>query len=371
MAKVTQSTIAKRLGISRQAVGCALGLYTNTNIKLNEETRERIIQTAAELGYRPNRLAQIISGRKSGTIGVMNFGGIAQMSAQNAYHVASAIHQIGYQMMLYDVTWYHKDDIANAAAALLDNRVEGIVMISPTNWMPKEILNNIQKEQIPVVSLGGVFLENVPHIEASYKEDTYQLTKALLGKGYRSFVYLTSWSGPLLDEMQSSPNIKRMLGFRQAITEHHGVVEEHPEQSPSNQPHGELYYSGKVLDWSDPYEAGYLGMQQLLQRRQLPDVVMCSNDDWATGALRACGNAGLKIPEDMAVTGNDGTIVGGYGYVPLTTIVLPQEQLARTSLEILQKLINRESLPEADLYRSIPGHILWRSSTKETPEAAT
>ena len=111
MSKVTQSTIARIHGVSRQAVGSALGLYTNSNIKLSAKVRESIIATAKELGYRPNRFAQIISGRKSGVIGVMNFGGITQMGSQNALYAARAIQESGFQLMLYDVTWYQKGGI--------------------------------------------------------------------------------------------------------------------------------------------------------------------------------------------------------------------------------------------------------------------
>ncbi|MFV0338558.1 MAG: hypothetical protein ACK5LK_10005 [Chthoniobacterales bacterium] len=248
MAKVTQSTIAKMHGVSRQTVGCALGLYTNTNIKLSENMRQRIIQTAKELNYRPNRLAQIISGRKSRVIGVMNFGGVVQMSAQSALHTANAIQEAGYQLMLYDMTWYKEGDIDTVVSALIDNRVEGIILISPAEWMPLRILEMIRREDIPVVSIGGVLLEGVHRVESDYEGDSFQLTSGLLEADYRDLLFLGSWSSKHHDEAHAGPYIKRLRGFSKAIEERGGVVSETPTNSKTSQIRGEIFHVAKATD---------------------------------------------------------------------------------------------------------------------------
>lgn len=363
MRRVTQATIAKMHGVSRQTVGCALGLYTNTNIKLSKQMREQILRTAKDLGYRPNRLAQIVSGRRSGVIGVMNFGGIAQMSSQSALNVANAIQEAGFQLMLYDVTWYQQGGIETVLSALLDNRVEGIVLISPTEWMPPDFLRSIRQHGIPVVSVGGVFLEGVPHVESDYEQDSFQLVSGLLADGYRSLLCLTNWSnsGP---DAPSSPRLKRIHGFRRAIEAAGGTVSDAPARSPGGTLQGEIFLSPIPTDWDDPYRVGELGMRQILARKELPEVVVCANDDWAAGALKACGSEGIAVPEQIAITGNDGTVISGYGYIPLTTIIQPLDEMARRAVDILLRLIQQKKLPKSAMTVTLPGKIAWRESTR-------
>jgi|GEM_PF-1031253 Transcriptional regulators len=363
MRRVTQATIAAIHGVSRQTVGCALGLYTNTNIKLSKEMRERIIRTAKELGYRPNRMAQIVSGRKSGVIGVVNFGGIAQMSTQNALFMAKAVQKAGYQLMLYDVTWYQHGGIETVLSALLDNRVEGIVLISPTEWMPADFLASIRQHGIPVVSMGGVFLEGVPHVESDYEQDSFRLVSGLLSAGYRSLVYLTNWSNSG-NQGESSPRIKRARGFRRAIEAVGGTVHNTPIRTPKTGVRGEVFLTPTPIDWEDPYHVGELGMRQILARKELPEVVVCANDDWAAGALKACGSEGVSVPDQMALTGNDGTVMSGYGYIPLTTIIQPLAAMAEKAVEILLSLISKKNLPKSAMTVTLPGEIAWRESTR-------
>jgi LacI family transcriptional regulator len=362
--KVTQATIAQMFGVSRQTVGCALGLYTNSNIKLSLEMRDRIVAAAKELGYRPNRLAQIISGRRSRVIGVVNFGGIAQMSSQHALNIAKAVQKSGYQLMLYDVTWFEKGGIDTVLGALLDNRVEGIVLISPTEWMPSSFTEEIQKHQIPMVSLGGVLIDGIPHVESDYEQDTHSLVCGLLDAGYKSFLYLTNWAGDPRDDAHSSPRLKRLAGFRRAIAENGGTTSESPVNFTRKSLQAEIFCTPSHVDWTDPYQVGEFGMRQVLARRELPGVVMCANDDWAVGALKACGRESIRVPEMVAVTGHDGTVMSGYGYIPLTTTIQPLPEMARLTIDALTLLIDKKPLLPAASIVKVPGTIAWRASSK-------
>jgi LacI family transcriptional regulator len=371
MSKVTQSTIAKIHGVSRQAVGCALGLYTNANIKLNPETREKIRKTSEELGYRPNRLAQLISGRPSGVIGVINFGGVGQMSAQTGLAVANAVHSAGYQLMVYDATWYEEKDIGNVVTALLDFKVQGIILISPTNWLPPSAVHAIKNSGTPIVAMGGgVHLEGVPQVESDYEEDTLLLTTALLDAGYRSFVFLTDYLGTVAGTNNFNPRVRRLQGFTKALLSRGGVVSESPFFSGRPEICGEIYAASLKTDWTDPYKVGELSMQQILVRKELPEVVLCLNDDWAVGAMKACGEAGFSVPNDIAIVGNDGTKVAGYGLVPITTIQLSLDEMAKEATSMLEALIHQESSPDSNEIRKIPGKLLWRASSEKDTAGA-
>lgn len=365
MPKVTQATIAKIHGVSRQAVGCALGLYTNSNIKLNAETRDEIRKTAEDLGYRPNRLAQLISGRRSGVIGVLNFGGVAQMSAQCALAVANAVHGAGYQLMLYDATWYEDTDIGNVVTSLIDFKVEGILLISPTNWMPRSALESIQKSGTPVVAIGGgIHLQGVPVVESDYAQDAFELTSGLLDAGYRSLLFLSDFQTAMNEKNPHNPRLQRMEGFRRAILERGGVIAESPARSQPDGILGEVYAASLRTDWTDPYKIGEHGMLHILARKELPEVVLCSNDDWAAGAMKACGESGLRVPEDIGIAGNDGNLISGYGLVPLTTVHLSLDELAKEATDMLHGMITGKDTAPSAVVKKIPGKLVWRASTR-------
>lgn len=365
MSRITQATIARIHGVSRQAVGCALGLYSNTNIKLKPETKAKIVKTAQELGYRPNRMAQLISGRRSGMIGVMSFGGVGQMSAQSARAIAGAIQEAGYQPMVYDVTWYREGGMETVVSFLLDHRVEGIVMITPTQWMLEETLELLRRSEVPLVALDGVRLKGVPQVESNYEGDTFRLVDGLLDAGYRSLLFLSNWDTKRRDGGQSTPRASRIHGFVRAIEERGGKVSEGPRLGAGDELFGEIYYTPMDVNWDDPYAIGELGMQQILARREWPEVVVCANDDWAAGALKACGSHGVSVPGQMGVTGNDGTLISGYGPVPLTTIVKALPTMAHRVIELLGRLIEGENLTEEDRHLEIPGEIVWRASSRK------
>ena len=366
--KVTQTTIAKIHGVSRQAVGYALGLYTNSNIQLSSETLEKIRKTAEDLGYRPNRLAQLISGRPSGAIGVLNFGGVGQISAQSARAVANAVHAAGYQLMLYDATWYEDRDIGNVVGALIDFKVQGIILIAPTDWIPQSVLETLKSSGIPVVALGGgVQLEGIPLVESDYEHDAFLLTSRLLDAGYRSLVFLTDYLAAVTQKNQHTPRLQRVGGFRRAIVERGGKVSEIPLRGGSEDLRGEIHAASLRTDWTDPYEVGEHAMHHILARKELPEVVICANDDWALGAMKACGAAGIRIPEDIALAGNDGTLVSGYGMVPLTTIQLSLDELAKEAMSLLHGMIREDKNHAPASVSRIPGKLLWRASTQRVP----
>lgn len=365
--KVTQATIAKMHGVSRQAVGYALGLYTNSSIKLSRETRERIIRTAEELDYRPNRLAQIICGRRSEVIGVVNFGGITQMSVQNARSIAREIQDAGFQLMLHDVTWYAEGMLETTVRSLIDHRVEGVVLISPTDWLPSSVLDLLVRSQIPLVSCRGVHLPGIPNVESDYERETFELMSGLLDAGYRTFTFFTGRSNAGRDEPDRSPSRKRMKGFQSALEARGGTV---GSLTPSGRvPQGDFFFASPLIDWSDPYHAAYQGALQLLARDPLPEVLVCANDDWAAGALRACGEKGLRVPEDLALAGHDGTVISNYGYIPITTVIQDLSALARQTITTLKTLIEKKPLPKKAWRIQIPGHIAWRASTQRVSAA--
>ncbi len=339
----TQAEIAKKLGVSRQAVGFALGHYRDSRTKVSTSTRQRIVDAARELGYRPHRYAQLMRGKKSGVLGMIQFGSLGTFATERAACVAAALHKAGYEIFATDVAWYDKR-VGVACSSMLDAHVEGVILLAPADWFPEAELEQLRAAQIPVVGLSGVKLPGVPQVRADTCQGMFDLTQHLLRLGYRRLAMVTL-------ESNSWPVMDRIRGFHDAVA---ALKDARVE--------AEVIREGFVDYWSNPYRCGEEAMKKLLRREHRPDAVACSNDDWAFGALGACGDAGVRVPDEIAVTGFDNTLAAGYGAVRLTTVMQPLEAMAQKAVELLVKRIRGETISPGEELVKLPCRLVVRQS---------
>ncbi|MBI4028369.1 MAG: LacI family DNA-binding transcriptional regulator [Verrucomicrobia bacterium] len=352
----TQTDIARTVGVSQRAVGAVLGNgRSNSQVRVGPQLRRRILAVAHRRNYRPHRYAQVMRTGRSGVIGMIQFGGMTQFAAQRAFHVAQVVHAEGCQLLANDAIW-HPEGVGAACSAMLDARAEGILLVSPSEWFPLSELARIQKAKIPVVSMSGVRLPDVVHLRADVRQGMRDLTRHLLRLGYRRLTMLTTWPSRIRDRTHCWPIMERVAGFRQAVAES-------KTSSGQGQPvEMEVVYGDFTDEWSDPYRIGELAMKNMLQKFRRPEVALCSNDDWAVGALAACADAGLRVPQDMAITGFDNAVFSNYGAVRLTTVAQPVEQMTRQAVTLLMRMVRGDKLSSSEQLLKLPCQLVVRQS---------
>jgi len=350
MGQITQAEIARKVGLSQQAVGFALGNYRNSRSKVSLETRQRILKAATELGYRPHRYAQVMRKGKSGVIGMIQFGGTLQVAHQRGIYAAKAVHEAGYHLLATDLLWY-RDGLRTACEAILDAHAEGVILCDPLTTTADSELQRVRQTGMPFVSLSGVQLPGVPQVRSDVRQGMRDLTNHLLGLGCRRLALLIGASPLDKDEFTAWPTLDRVAGFRDA-TKAAGLSEADGEIVPHENPHDFLF----------PFEVGKHAMQALLQRGNLPEVAICSNDDWAIGALAACAEAGVKVPEDIGITGFDDTVMGQFSMVPLTTVAQEPELMGRNAVELLTRIIRGDRALSETQVAKTPCRLVVRKS---------
>lgn len=351
MRPVTQLDIAKKLGVSRQAVGYAIGHHPEWSISLRPETRQRILDTAGQLGYRPHRYAQIMRSRKSGIMGMIQPGGFLQTITERAFFAAKEIHAVGYQLLTTDVLWYG-DGIHMACNTMLDSRVEGVLLAGPSRHYPPSELDRLQQAGIPMVALSGAHFPSIPQVRADVRQGMFDLTTHLLRVGYRRLVLLTMRPLDEKDDQTDWPVKERIAGFRDAIS-----------RAGSDNVEAEVICEDSRGDPFQPHQIGKDAMNKLLQRDGRPQAVLCHNDDWALGALAACAELDLWVPDDFAVTGFDNAMAAQVGMVPLTTVAQPNEALAKKAVELLVRTIRGEKLSASEELIKMPCAVVVRQSS--------
>ncbi|MBI4028059.1 MAG: LacI family DNA-binding transcriptional regulator [Verrucomicrobia bacterium] len=377
----TQFVIARHAGVSRSTVAAILS--QNCRTQLREETRRRVVSVAARLGYRPHRHAQVMRNGRSRMIGLIQFGGFLHVAIQRALHAAKAVHQQGYHLLATDTLW-HPDGVTDAFNSMLDERVEGLLLVGPTAWFPQPALRQILASGIPVVSLSGVRFPGVPQVRSDVRQGMSLLTQHLLGLGYRRLALLTSWAGQPHDERRTWTTVERVAGFQQAVKTAggrlvdippHGVAHSTPRNGfPFGSDHsastGAVFYEETSADWNDPCQIGKTAMLNFLRRLpgngqtggNRPQAVLCSNDDWAVGALSACHAVGIRVPDDMGLTGFDNDVFGRHTIPALTTIEQPTQEIAQKAVELLLRIMKGQKLSAKEQLLTLPCKLVVRQS---------
>ena len=362
MARITQNEIASQLGVSRSTVAAALN--PASTVKLSEATRQRIIQAAERLHYRPDRHARIMRGGPSGLIGILHFGGLLQVAAERAAHAANAVRRRNLEVVATDLSW-SVESIQAACTSLLDACVEGVIVAGMNDPAASDALERLRSAALPVVTLSGNPLPWGPHFRGDTRRAIADLTRHLIALGHRKIALMTHFSDAGGRGIYLWSGEERKRGFEDALREAGGEMVEtlaahRPRSAP---PQGILIRTRLSDDPFDPFVPGIEGMHTLLERPDRPTAVLCSNDELAYGALRVCRERGISVPRELALTGYDDTALGRYCQVPLTTVRQPSEAMAEASVNALLALLGRneaDSTPSTTLF---PCEVIYRESS--------
>jgi LacI family transcriptional regulator len=304
----TQADVARLAGVSQAIVSYVV--TNSTSVSIPQETRERVLQAIETLGYVPHSAGRTLRTRKTFTV-----AGIIPDITNPFYPTFERGIQDVAQDHGYDLIACNTDGIvANELAYLRlahEGRVDGLVGVF--FHLTTIHLRPLLERGIAIVRLeptrkpaGPLPLDNiyVDNTSAAHAATTY-----LIEHGHRRIAMLAGRSGP---------QQARVRGYRQALAEH-GIPED-----------------GTLIQGSGFREDdGYHDMRRILEREPRPTAVFAANDLIAMGALIALREAGLTVPDDMAIVGFDDIPAARLVSPPLTTVSQFAEQLGRRAAEML------------------------------------
>ncbi|MES2307295.1 MAG: LacI family DNA-binding transcriptional regulator [Verrucomicrobiota bacterium] len=337
---ISQKNLAKKLGISRSAVSAVLN--PDSKIVISPKTRRLVLEAAEKMGYRPNRFAQILVSGKSRIIGVVSHIKTLHVGIERHQAVVQKIREAGYQPLVGE---FREDNPQMICQSMLDAQVEGILMVNICMNSPK--VEAFREVKIPMVSLTNHSDPKIPHVQANAYQGMKNLTRYILGQGYRNLMLV-------VPKNASSGTIEdRVRGFQEALQEKEVKLD------PSFVWQEEL---SKAEDLLNPHFQGWDATRKILQQKNRPEVLLFTNDDWAIGGLRAIFEAGLRVPEDIAVTGFDNTPGGEYTFSPLTTVKQPTQAMATLAVDFLFDLIQGKKLTKDQYLTELPCELVIRCS---------
>jgi LacI family transcriptional regulator len=303
---VSVKDVAARCGVSFQTTSKVL----NGKGSVSAATRARILSVAQDLGYVPNLAARSLVMRRTQTVGMI----VGSLGDQNlSRFIVGAEREArrqGYAVVIWSVVTEGEPDAGNAFPALLERRVDGILLAAPELEDDPE-LARVRDLSVPVVSIHHVPGGRVSTIGSDHELGGYLATRHLLERGDR--VIATIIGVPSRRVAQS-----RLRGYRRALEE-----------------------AGLPFDPELVEEAGwqlnlsFTATTRLLARRPDVTAIFAQSDQMAIGALSALRSLERRVPRDVAVIGYEDLPVAAYVVPALSTVRVPFAETGAEAMRVL------------------------------------
>ena len=322
---VSLRDVAARAGVAR---GTASSVLNNRSVeaRISPETQERVRRIAAEMGYRPNRLAQGLGKGRTNIIGLMIPG------LRNPFFLS--LLEIAEERALragYDVlpdTAFQIRASYQSQGKLSGWPIDGILIWVTPQQNLSAYLGGWTRD-IPVVYLGYPRDDGSDFVAIDRQGGVRQAMDHLRARGYRRIAYLYPWND--LQPEDARYTLYAALCAEAGLPTERILLEALEHQSEMS-----------AITQAGLREAGLKTGLTLAGRDQAdrPDAVICHNDLVAIGLFSGLRRAGLRVPEDIAVIGFDGIDEGHYLEKPLTTVVSPGAELIESALDMLARRLN-------------------------------
>ena len=332
----TMKDIARDLGVSVVTVSKVLRNHSD----IGANTRKRVLERVKELNYQPNPAARALVTGRTNLIGLIVPDLVHPFFAQVAKGISAKLRSLEYSLVISsseDDPSLEKQEIDQ----MLGRRVD--VLILASNQTSPESLRRIEEQHVPFVLLD----RRVAGISANFVgiDDVMAGTIAtahLLEIGCKTVAHIAG--------SDVSTALDRQIGYSNTLSKHGKSL---PPSYTVKRGHGD--------DSGDA--AGYEGMKALLDLNPRPDGVFCCNDPIAMGAMRAILEAGLRIPQDIAILGCGNVNYADLLRVPLTSIDQDSDGMGTQAAKMALSLIKRktEAPPKSVL---LPVKLVVRASTQ-------
>jgi LacI family transcriptional regulator len=331
--KVTIRDVARAAEVSVATVSRAL----NGSSSVTAQTRTHVLRVAGELDFVPHAGAQSLSLQRTDTIGVI----LPDLHGEYFSELIKGLDLGARNCRRNLLLSASHGDISEAIAALrtMRSRVDGLVVMSP--FTDGELLVEAVNRAVPLVLLS---MQAGSGADAAFGVDNRAgaaaVTRHLLDQGHRTIAFI---GGPA-DNLDAQ---ERLRGFREA----HAKAKVKP---------------GPVLRGNFREESGFSAGLLLLQKK-LPDAIFAANDAMALGCLQALRNAGVRIPQDVALAGFDDIPMARFLDPPLTTAGVAIADIGRQALECCVRL--GEDSPMAQTQKLFAPTLVVRASSLNTKRA--
>jgi LacI family transcriptional regulator len=339
MKRPTQADVARLAGVSRATVSYVLNDPSSQRIPISAETRQRVLETIAEVGYEVDARAQSLRNGSTKTIGVLVPIYENPFFWQLLRGIVSEAEAAGYSVLLSQSALTPEQE-RHSLRELAQQRVDGLILLIGFKTLPEPILTQLRNSTHPIVEITSTTSE-FDHVVQGYGPGTKALLDHLLDLGHRRI-------GFIYGVHDLSQGIDRLNAFKQKLGDA-GLGE------------NEKY----VVDCGPTMEDAYPAARELLRLPDRPTALLAINDLLAQAVLRAAADLGLRIPDDLSVAGFDDIPSSSFTVPRLTTVAGRPEANGRDAVKLLLRRLEEPGRPLEAVWNG--WQLIIRESTGPVP----
>lgn len=298
--------MAERLGYSATTISRVLSGKAE-KYRISPDTVNAVLREARRCNYSPSVAAQSLRTRRSNTIGLLLPSVANPYFADMASVIITELNSAGYTTIVVD-TMESEQRLSESARSLISRQVDGILAVPcGEKGMDLEMLS----AQVPVVLIDRYYEDtSLPYVTTNNYQGGLDATRHLLSRGHTRI--------SCIQGVQSSmPNKERVRGYVKAM-EDEGLAQDID-----------------IIGNEFSVQNGYLETKLLMSRAQRPTAIFALSNTIMLGALKAIREAGLRIPEDVALISFDNNLYMDYMTPSITRISQPVEDMAKLAVKIL------------------------------------
>lgn len=329
--------IAEDLGLSVVTISKVLRNHPD----VSEETRQRVLQRIKEVDYRPNSMARSLVTGRSYLVGLVVPDLLHPFFAELAKVISAAVGVRGYSIIISS----SEEDPATEAREIDRLTGRGLdALIVASSGSDIEPFLRLNRQGIPYVLID----RELPGLSANFvgtnDEAAGRLaTEHLIKQGCKTIAHIRG--------RENSTGVRRFEGYKQAL--HQARI-----------PYSDSLVVPRTSVDTNSERMGAEAMRVLLKHRPLPDGVFAYNDPLAIGAMEAILEAGLRIPEDIAVVGCGNLHYDRFLRVPLSSINQDSQGLGDRTAETLLALLESKNSQQPRSTILEPSLVARASSTR-------
>lgn len=328
----SMADVARHAGVSPQTVSRVSNGYPG----VLEPTRVKVLASMAALKYRPNSAARALKRGSFQSIGVLISGLTTTGNMRTLGAIVASAAEQGYSLTLKTLDSFSDEALQLAFSDLLDSAIDAAILLLEIASADEIHLKDLVYDRVVIVDSNAA--GRYPVVDTDQASGTREALEHLHGLGHRRIQHVT---GPA----NSYSSRRRVEAWR-------GFLEEHGLDVPEP----------VVGDWSAG--SGYAAGARIAETGGVT-AVFASNDEMALGLMRAFGERGIRVPEDVSVVGFDDIELAGQFPTPLTTVHQDFGEVGRRCVaEVVRQIDTGVVEPGVDL---VPTRLIVRESTAPPP----
>ena len=332
----TLEDVAARAGVSTATVSRCL----NSPDQVSEKTRDRVMQAVGDLGYAPNFGARALAAKRTNTFGAIIPTMENAIFARGLQAFQDELRQSGITLLVASSS-YSPQQEEEQIRALVTRGADALLLIGQDRTPQSYAF--LEKRKIPFV-VAWVFDGASRRVSVGFdnRQAMKELAREVLELGHRHLGVITA------DRVGNDRARGRFEGICDAL------------RDAGLDP-------GTIAVEESPYaiENGAQAFARLMQADPRPTAIMCGNDVLAAGAMRMAAKLGLRVPEDVSITGFDDIELADIVTPPLTTVHVPHREMGRRAA---QKLLALRASDDPGPSIELATTLKWRASLGPVPE---